>query len=242
MQKTTQILRFIDLDFIKKGFHINYEILLGIHMKNKFLILILTATIAYGATSSDRGAYYYHKKSQFEMLAQNNKYKTVMLGDSITDGGLWNELLNNDLIQNRGIAGDTTDGVLERLDSINTNIEKVFIMIGINDIFQEKSVEYIFINYKKIIEILKTKNIKVYIQSTLYVGHNKPEIYNQKVEQLNKLLKEYCQKNNLEYVNLNEILAPNKVLKEEFSYDKLHLNGTAYSLWRDKIKDYFLEH
>ena len=29
--------------------------------------------------------YYKHKKSQFEILALNEKYKTIMLGDSITD-------------------------------------------------------------------------------------------------------------------------------------------------------------
>ena len=108
--------------------------------------------------------YYKHKKSQFEILALNEKYKTIMLGDSITDEAQWDELLNSDTIQNRGISGDTTDGVIDRLNPIGKNIEKVFIMIGVNDIMRGKSVDEIYLNYLKIIQFFKEKNIKINIQ------------------------------------------------------------------------------
>lgn len=206
-------------------------------MKNIIISLSLLASFAFSAANLD--PYYLHKKSQFEMLEQNDKYKTVMIGDSITDGGLWNELLNNDLIQNRGIAGDTTDGVLDRLDSVNKNLKQAFIMIGINDFFQEKSVDYVFSNYLKIIENLQQKGIKVYIQSTLFVGESKPAKYNQKVEALNEKLKSYAKENSLIFIDLNKILAPNKTLKNDFSSDELHLNGKAYKLWMQEIKKYF---
>ena len=206
-------------------------------MKNIIISLSLLASFAFATTNLD--PYYLHKKSQFEMLEQNDKYKTVMIGDSITDGGLWNELLNNDLIQNRGIAGDTTDGVLDRLNSTNKNLNQAFLMIGINDFFQEKSVDYVFSNYLKIIENLQQKGIKVYIQSTLFVGESKPAKYNQKVEALNEKLKSYAKENSLIFIDLNKILASNKTLKNEFSYDELHLNGTAYKLWAQEIKKYF---
>lgn len=206
-------------------------------MKNIIISLSLLASFAFATANLD--PYYLHKKSQFEMLEQNDKYKTVMIGDSITDGGLWNELLNNDLIQNRGIAGDTTDGVLDRLNSVNKNLKQAFIMIGINDFFQEKSVEYVFSNYLKIIENLQQKGIKVYIQSTLFVGESKPAKYNEKVETLNEKLKNYAKENNLIFIDLNKQLAPNKTLKNEFSYDELHLNGKAYKIWTETIKKYF---
>ena len=96
--------------------------------------------------------YYKHKKSQFEILALNEKYKTIMLGDSITDEAQWDELLNSDTIQNRGISGDTTDGVIDRLNPIGKNIEKVFIMIGVNDIMRGKPVDEVYLNYLKIIQ------------------------------------------------------------------------------------------
>ncbi len=183
--------------------------------------------------------YYKHKKSQFEILAMNEKYKTIMLGDSITDEAQWDELLNNDTIQNRGISGDTTDGVIERLNPISKNIEKVFIMIGVNDIMRGKEVDEIYANYLKIIQFFKEKNIKIHIQSTLYIGETRKSNFNSKVEELNKKLEKYANENQIIFINLNPILAPNKVLQKEFTFDDLHLNGTAYKLWTEQIKKYF---
>ena len=180
--------------------------------------------------------YYKHKKSQFEVLSMNEKFTTMMLGDSITDEGLWDELLNNDTIQNRGISGDTTDGVLERLNPMGKNIEKVFIMIGVNDIMRGKSVDEIYSNYLKIIQFFKEKKIKIHIQSTLYIGESRKADFNPKVEELNKRLEKYASENKITFINLNPIFAPNKVLKKEFTFDDLHLNGSAYKLWSQEIK------
>lgn len=207
-------------------------------MKKILLILIIGIMMLQAWTIQD-DPYYKHKKSQFEMLAQNNKYKIVMLGDSITDEGEWAELLDSRLIQNRGISGDTTDGVLQRLDSINKSVEKVFIMIGVNDIMRGKEVDEIFTNYLKIIKTFKDKNIKVYIQSTLYIGETRKINFNTKVEELNKRLEKYAAENKITFINLNPIFAPNKVLEKKFTFDDLHLNGSAYKLWAEEIKKYF---
>ena len=114
-------------------------------MRLKLLMLLLTGIISLDATDIKKeepkvqewkiqnDPYYKNRKSQFEVLAMNEKYTTMMLGDSITDEGLWDELLNNDKVQNRGISGDTTNGVLDRLNSISSNIQQVLIMIGVND-------------------------------------------------------------------------------------------------------------
>ena len=137
---------------------------------NKILMLLISGVVMLQAWTIQDDPYYKHKKSQFEVLSMNEKFTTMMLGDSITDEGLWDELLNSDTIQNRGISGDTTDGVLERLNPMGKNIEKVFIMIGVNDIMRGKSVDEIYSNYLKIIQFFKEKKIKIHIQSTLYIG------------------------------------------------------------------------
>ena len=63
------------------------------------------------------------KKNNFSLL--NKKYalenQTVLLGDSITDFFTWYELFydfsksSGQAVYNRGISGDTTDRLLERL-------------------------------------------------------------------------------------------------------------------------------
>ncbi|MFA9238537.1 MAG: GDSL-type esterase/lipase family protein [Candidatus Paceibacteria bacterium] len=203
---------------------------------NKILMLLISGVVMLQAWTIQDDPYYKHKKSQFEVLSMNEKFTTMMLGDSITDEGLWDELLNNDTIQNRGISGDTTDGVLERLNPMGKNIEKVFIMIGVNDIMRGKSVDEIYSNYLKIIQFFKEKKIKIHIQSTLYIGESRKADFNPKVEELNKRLEKYASENKITFINLNPIFAPNKVLKKEFTFDDLHLNGSAYKLWSQEIK------
>ena len=218
-------------------------------MKIKLLSALLATIILSGCSLKEEvkvqdwkiqnDPYYKHRKSQFEQLMNNEKYETMMLGDSITDEGQWDELLNNNKVQNRGISADTTDGVLDRLNSVNKNIKQVFIMIGVNDIMRGKSVDEIYANYLKIIQIFKEKNIKIHIQSTLYIGETRKADFNPKVEELNKRLEKYASENKITFINLNPIFAPNKVLKKEFTFDDLHLNGTAYKLWTQEIKKYF---
>jgi lysophospholipase L1-like esterase len=94
-----------------------------------------------------------------------------MLGDSITEGVAWNELLGISGIANRGIGGDTTEGIIGRLPNIyELNPEMCFIMAGINDIRKNIPVEIIIKNTDQIIGDLENHGIEVIIQSTLYVS------------------------------------------------------------------------
>ena len=178
--------------------------------------------------------YYKHKVSQFEMLKDKNEAKIMMLGDSITDEGEWSELWG-EVVQNRGISGDTTSGVLDRLYTLNPNTKRVFIMIGVNDIMRGFSEDFVFENYKKIIKFFQEKNIAVVIQATLYIGESRKQNFNPKIEKLNKNLEDFAKEKSIKFVDLNPILAPNKVLKQEFTKDDLHLNKKAYRLWIKEI-------
>lgn len=185
------------------------------------------------------GSFYMHKASLYETLKENDKYKIAMLGDSITDWGEWNELLKRNDVINRGISGDSTDGVLNRIDGINSSVEKVFIMIGINDLGKGKSVDYVFNNYKKIVTILKEKNMQPIIQSILFVDSDKIHyIKNNHVEQLNNKLKKYAMENDLVYIDLNIKLSKDKKLRSNYSYDGLHLNGEGYKVWKEVLDSY----
>lgn len=216
-------------------------------MKNKIFLALCGTIFLTGCSFKEvktqewkiqNDPYYKHKKSQFEVLMNNSKYTTMMLGDSITDEGRWEELLNSNIVQNRGISGDTTSGVLDRLSTVSPSIKQVFIMIGVNDIMRGKEANEVFENYKKIIKFFQEKNIKIYIQSTLYIGETRKQNFNSKIEELNSKLEFFAKNNQITFINLNPIFAPNKVLKQEFTTDDLHLNGKAYTLWVNEIKKY----
>ena len=185
-------------------------------------------------------AHYEEKKAQFKHSAESHMNSIVMLGDSLTEGGLWNELSHRNDISNYGIAGDTTFGVLHRLDNLSPEIRKVFIMIGSNDLGYGESVEYVFSNYKKIIEILEIRGIKPYIQSVLYVGRfDRSKRDNKDIKKLNHLLIKLAMKKGITFIDLNKVLAPKGVLHDEYTTDGVHINEKAYKIWVKNIKQYF---
>lgn len=159
----------------------------------------------------------------------------VFLGDSLTARANWNKLMDKEDIVNLGIDGDTTLGILKRLDEVKKLKPKyVLIMAGVNDLCLSTSdANEVYENYKKVIEELKLHKIEVILQSTLFT---QMKTVNKKILTLNNLLKNYCEKQNLCFINLNPLLCQNGILKEHFTTDGLHLNTSAYSVWSNEIK------
>ena len=151
--------------------------------------LKITLAVFFGFTCYILSALMVYKES----FAMTEKIKIVMIGDSITYGGNWNELFPTITIENRGISGNKTEDILKRMEPILAlKPHKAFVMAGINDIYGGLSINIIFKNYINIINLLQNKNIIVYIQSTLecsryYCGDNI-----ETVRALNNKLKVYA--------------------------------------------------
>ncbi len=190
-------------------------------------------------------AYYYHKKEHFETLPDMNE-EIIMLGNSLTDGAEWDELFDNHKIINRGIGGDDTDGILERLTEITSRKPaKIFLLIGTNDLSAGKSVSYIVKNYRKIVEriLSETPETTLYIQSELPTDdkvHTSRK--NSDLMAINDLLKEIAREHGLTYIDLFSVFAgENNQLKNELTHDGLHVNGKGYLLWKNAIEKYINE-
>ncbi|MEQ9405942.1 MAG: GH92 family glycosyl hydrolase [Cyclobacteriaceae bacterium] len=186
-------------------------------------------------------AYYYHKKEHFESLPDTPN-EIIFLGNSITDGAEWFELFDgNPNIKNRGIGGDDTDGVLERLAEVTSSQPKqVFIMIGTNDLAYGKTVDHVVTNHKKIIEQIEkdSPNTEVIMQSVLPVEDaihwTRP---NASILEINKQLKAHCEEKGITYVNLAPVFADeNGKLDKKYSIDGLHVNGEGYLKWVEIIR------
>ena len=101
----------------------------------------------------------------------------VFLGDSITDFYRINEFFHDSYIINRGIGGDTTDGVLKRMpESVyDLSPSKVFILIGTNDIGENKDEEHVIYNIAQIIQKIQDNcpDARIYLQSIYPVSKAK---------------------------------------------------------------------
>ena len=81
-----------------------------------------------------------HRASQFAAVGAAPG-RVVFLGDSITEGGLWDEWFPNVAVLNRGIGGERTANVLRRLDTAVNEPTAVFLLIGTNDLMALESHE-----------------------------------------------------------------------------------------------------
>ena len=185
--------------------------------------------------------FYRDKKSHFETLPKIDR-KIMFLGDSLTDLCEWAEILKDDQIINRGICGDTTDGILNRINNIiESKPKKLFFMIGINDLNQGVSVENIVENYTLILEAFKNQIpvTKVFIQSLLPVNNqlrSNSEV-NKKVIDLNARIKELAQTFSFQYIDLfTAFLDKDNQLDAQYTSDGVHLNGQGYLIWKEIIE------
>lgn len=162
----------------------------------------------------------------------------IFLGDSITEFCNWNELFGQNNIINRGISGDTLDGLLYRIDEvIKKKPKKLFIMIGINDLGKGKSVNQILEKYTILMDKTHSNlpETKIYIQSVLPA--KRKNLSNTDIKKINIGLIKIANKYNKNYIDLySSFLSKNNELNDAYSLDGLHLNGKGYQLWKQIIK------
>lgn len=216
-------------------------------MKLLLYILFICCSLPTFGQVSKFGTYYDQRKSLFEILP-DTKNEIIFLGNSITDGSEWCELLQNPRAENRGISGDTSEGVLYRLYQI-TRVQpaKVFLLIGINDLSKNISPDTVYANICKIVSTIRTKSpkTKVYVQSILPVnntfktfsGHTSRT---SQVKDLNQRLEKICPKLGATFVDLFSTLKnPNDdLLNPLYTNDGLHLLGEGYKVWFSVIRQY----
>jgi lysophospholipase L1-like esterase len=195
--------------------------------------------------STYRPGMYNMKVEQFRAFP-NSTNDIIFLGNSITDYTDWNELLDLKNARNRGISGDITFGVLERLDEvIEGKPAKVFILIGINDISRNIPDEVIVQNYKKIIHRIRkgSPKTKVYFNTLLPVNNTFPDRAHfnkdEHILNVNEQLKKIGAAEGITIIDIYpHFLDAEKKLDKKYTYDGLHLDGEGYRLWAGLLKPY----
>lgn len=215
-----------------------------------FLLLIIMSNNAQdiyiqgGGTLMDWAHLKKFEKDNERLKKINDPNRVVFMGNSITEG--WSNFDKDFFIKNpfvnRGISGQTTPQMLVRFkpDVVNLNPKAVVILAGINDIAGNTgpiSLKNTAENIISMAEIAKANNIKVYICSTLpaidfpWSPGLEP---GPKVIKLNTILKDYCIKNNITYVDYFYSMADDegglKVPEYTTADDLVHPNLAGYKV------------
>jgi lysophospholipase L1-like esterase len=174
-----------------------------------------------------------------------DRVTALFIGDSLTEWFALERYLPDVKIINEGIAGDTTYGVLERLESIlEITADKIFLMIGINDVFNGFPKEDIIENQELIIEQILThiNGTELIVQSLLPVNETmlgSPGYLNRVIRHINKELKAHCDARKLTYLDLYPSFLEGTELKREYTTDGGHLSPAGYALWAEKLQQFF---
>ena len=172
-------------------------------------------------------------------FSQNSDKKNIiMFGNSITFQGKWEEVLGRTDVANRGIPGYTTGQLIWTIKNglhDHPGSKIWFLEGGINDISLGVPVERIFENYKTTVDSLNRNHIIPVVQSTILKNNDKAS--NKKVSKLNRMVKSWCVKNKVEYIDLNAFLSRDGELIKELTTDGCHLQPQAYKPWSEAIRN-----
>lgn len=169
----------------------------------------------------------------------------VFIGDSITQDFNVYEYFPDKQVYNRGIGGDTSKGVLGRLDVSVYELKpaKVFLNIGTNDLqLIDDGIENVFGRIKEIADkILKfDKKIELYIVSVYPVNadidaHTVGKRKNSDVIALNEMISKI---KGTTYINLFDKLQKDGKCNPKYSIEGLHLNQLGYAVLKDEFEKY----
>ncbi len=173
--------------------------------------------------------------------------QVVFFGDSITEflsvGDWYGEysVRSGKEVYNRGIGGDTTNRLFERARDNVTCIKPcaVVILIGTNDIGIGFDGDFVKNNIEKTLFLIKADcpDCKIILQAIYPVIDGKAgKRANRTILETNKKLKMLSEKYGVTYLDLTDILSDkNGNLKEEYTYDGLHLSAAGYEATTKEI-------
>ena len=211
-----------------------------------FVILLILCSISIFSQERKYSTYYYQRATLFETLNVTSD-DILFIGNSITDGAEWFELFDNPKVKNRGISGDTTYGVYDRISTLlKGHPQKIFLMIGINNVPLGEDAQTIARGIYKIVNKIKLESptTKIYLQSVLPVNPDL-NMFNghtsrwEMIPDINKAIKNIAESENIEYIDLYSHFVNNEgKLDLKYTNDGLHLLGQGYLLWKDIVKPY----
>jgi lysophospholipase L1-like esterase len=185
-------------------------------------------------------------------VAQKNPDRlTVLLGDSLT---LWfprESLPENRHWLNQGISGESTAGLLKRLNLLDDlKPQTILVMIGVNDLIKGNTDESLITNYQKLIDELKARHPKaeIVLQSILPHGGDRLsvidreqvlQVANDRITQVNRKLETLATQKAVKFLNLHSLFVDREgLLRSDLSTDGLHLNPQGYATWQTAMQTF----
>lgn len=223
------------------------------HTVTAIAMMAAAMTPAFGQDSTaprpKYGELYYQRASLFDALGVDST-AIVFLGNSLTHGCEWHELLGMPNVVNRGINGDVIEGIRERIDPIVAGRPaKIFLMAGANDVSHDLSADSIATAIGELVDYIRTAtpDTRLYVQSMLPINNSfgRYRLMTGKedtIRRINTLIEPMVKAKGATWINLHPAFCDaDGNLRVDLTNDGLHLLALGYLIWRDIVLPYVKE-
>ena len=225
-------------------------------MRNRATILIVAACLlttvqAVAQHVSYRSTAHYNKRvDQFEVEGGIDSTSIVMLGNSLTENAKdWAQRIGTEKpVVNRGIIGDNTTGMTERLCQITPHHPKaIFLMAGINDMAGGTSSTDVASRVIALIEKIRQQSPQtvLFVQSILPINESNGrwKTLTDRTDDIpyaNMLIRAYCQSNDIMFIDIFKRMTRGRSneLRQDLTTDGLHLSEQGYKIWAFELRKY----
>ncbi|WP_183093749.1 DUF459 domain-containing protein [Nocardioides stalactiti] len=164
--------------------------------------------------------------------------RVLFIGDSITEGGLWPDLLPDLLTSNRGIGGEATYDLLERVDSAINDPVAVSLLIGTNDLHgprELRSVAQVAQRFEEIVRRIRDRAPSTHLLVNSVMPRT--ELFRDRLREINEHYREIAARHDATYVDLWPTFADaDGVIRPELTRDNLHLTPAGYLAWAEVLR------
>ncbi|MBT4034283.1 MAG: hypothetical protein HOB84_12470 [Candidatus Marinimicrobia bacterium] len=213
----------------------------------KLLIIFLCLLVSFNslfAQARERTEHWHSRNQQFNAeMDSMDQVDIVFLGNSITEGFDLDHYFPEYRIVNRGIIADHMDGIMERLENsaLSLKPKKLFLMIGINDIGDQRNDEYLKAMFVSLVDTLATSlpKTEIYLLSILPTSARWKNCPPDQIKRLNGFLARLALEIDLNFINLYPyFLGDMQYLNPDLTRDGLHPNQAGYDVMARKIKPF----
>ncbi len=177
----------------------------------------------------------------------------LFLGDSITDFYDLDRFYPDMPVVNSGVNANRTTHILDDMYNrvYKYNPSKVFILIGVNDIIDDKDATEITTNIREIVDGIQDnrKYAEIYVESIYPINDTEDEKIdlemvnasrnNEKIKTINKEIKKMCKEKKITYIDMySKLVDEDDKLNIDYTTEGLHLNNEGYKVVTEEIMKY----
>ena len=215
-----------------------------------FIALCIMGLIALHHVLTTKPKVVYKTKEVVKTKVDDNY---VFLGDSITDFYDLEKYYKDLPVVNSGVNGNRAHHILDDMNDrvYRYNPSKVFILIGVNDILDDKDATDISNDIKSIVDGIQDNRpyAKIYVESLYPINDTDDEKIdmemvntlrnNDKIKSINKEIKKMCKEKKVTYIDMYSLLVDeDDKLNIDYTTEGLHLNSEGYQVVTEELMKY----